>query len=435
MKGRGVFKLQTEEHYTLATYKSRTGIQRSWPLWRWILTGLNTLALVLSVILSWHYLAGGTMIGCGGGSPCDQVLNSRWSVIAGIIPVSGLAVGVYLALLVASLFTGPATETPVRRLAWSVMLILAGSVAGSAIWFTILQKWFIGNFCPYCMTTHITGLLLSVHVIRQAISESDNHSEDIQKTSTAKVRNISPDTKHRIIRPLPALGLVLIGLIITGSTAAFQFRYTPSAVYREGESLDDQPTIDYHAVPMVGSPDASYVVTLLFDYQCPHCQKIHFMLDEAVKRYSGKLAFVLCPVPLNTICNPYIPRDVDAFKNSCELAKIGLAVWVAMHEAYPAFENWMFTFESGDSWHPRSLETARAKAVELVGQAKFDSAWTDPWIGRYMQTCIQIYGQTIGSGKTGIPKLIFGSHWVIPEPYNAEDLITILQKSLAVPRP
>ncbi len=392
--------------------------QRSWPRWRWILMGLNLLALVLSIILSWHYLVGGSMIGCGGGSPCDQVLNSRWSIIAGILPVSGLAVGVYLAMLVASFFIGPATEAPIRRLAWCVMLILVGSVAGGAIWFTILQKWVIGAFCPYCMTTHITGLLLAVLIIWRAIKEFDNHSNDIP-----------------FIRPLPSLGLVLVGLVLAGILAACQVGFTPSSVYRDGESQENLPAIDYHAAPMVGSPDAPYVITLLFDYQCTHCQKIYLMLNEAIRRYSGKLAFALCPAPLSTKCNPYIPPDADAFKNSCELARIGLAVWVARREAFPAFENWMFTFESGDSWYPRSLETARAKAVELVGQAKFDTAWTDPWIGRYMETGIRIYGQTIQSGKGGIPKLIFGSRWVIPEPDNADDLIMILQNSLAVPGP
>ena len=105
------------------------------------------------------------------------------------------------------------------------------------------------------------------------------------------------------------------------------------------------------------------------------------MLNEVVSRYSGKLAFVLCPAPLNTQCNPYIPRDVDEFRNSCELAKIALAVWVADRDMFDDFENWMFTFESGDRWHPRSPETARAKAIELVGQAEFDAALSDPWIG------------------------------------------------------
>jgi uncharacterized membrane protein/protein-disulfide isomerase len=396
---------------------------------------LNTLALVFSAILSWHYLEGGSMIGCSGGNPCDQVLNSHWSMIAGVLSVSGLAVGAYLAIFIAGLFIGPATEAPIRRLAWNAMLILVSSVAGSAIWFTIVQKWVIGDFCLYCMTTHITGLLLTALVIWRAITEFDNHSNDIPLTSSTKVQNISPATTRRIIRPLPAIGLVLIGLVMAGILAAYQVGFNPSAVYRVGESQDNLPAIDYHAVPMVGSSDATYVVTLLFDYQCSHCQKIHFMLDEAIRRFDGKLAFALCPTPLNTQCNPYIPRDVDAFKNSCELAKIAIAVWVAKREAFPTFENWMFTFESGDSRHPRSLETARAKAVELVGQAKFDAAWTDPWIGRYMQTCIRIYGQTIQSGNGGVPKLIFGSRWVIPELYNADDLIMILQKSLGVPEP
>ena len=404
-------------------------IVQTWPRWRWILTGLNTLALILSAILSWHYLMGGSMVGCGGGSPCEQVLNSQWSVIAGMIPISGLAVGVYLALFVSSLFIGPATEAPIRRLAWRVMLILAGSVTGSAIWFTILQKWVIGDFCPYCMTTHVTGLVLAALVICRAITETNNSSDEIM------VKNVSPATPGRIIRPLPAMGLALIGLLLTGTLAAYQILFTPSAAYRVGQSQDNLPAIDYHAAPIVGSPDAPYVVTLLFDYQCSHCQKIHFMLNEAIRRYDGKLAFALCPTPLNTKCNPYIPRDVDAFKNSCELARIGLVVWVARQEAFSTFENWMFTFESGDSWHPRSLETTRAKAIELVGQAKFDTAWSDAWIERYMQICIKIYGQTIRSGKGGIPKLVFGSHWVIPEPYNADDLVMILQKSLTLPKP
>ena len=392
--------------------------EKSWPWWRWIMMVLTLLALVLSSIMSWHYLEGGSMAGCGGGSPCEQMLNSRWSMVAGILPVSGLAMGVYLAMLLASLFVGQKTEAPIRRLAWRVMLILAGSVAGSAIWFTIIQKWIIGSFCPYCMTTHITGLLLAVLVIWRAITEFDNHSNDIP-----------------LIRPLPAMGLTLSGLVLAGILAASQVGFTPPTVYSDGESQNNMPAIDYHAVPMVGSPDAPYVVTLLFDYQCSHCQQIHFMLDEAIRRYDGKLAFALCPAPLNTQCNPYIPRDVNEFKNSCELARISLAVWMAKREVFADFENWMFTFESGDSWRPRNLETAMAKAVELVGQATFDAAWTDPWIGQYLQTSIRIYGQTILNGRGGIPKLIFGSRWVIPEPYSADDLVMILQKSLAVPTP
>ena len=418
----------------MSTNKSRVNKQL-WPWWRLLIAGLNIIALVLSAIMSWHYLVGGSMIGCGGGSPCEQVLNSKWSAIAGIFPVSGLAVGAYLALFAAGLFIGPDTETSLRRLAWKTMLVLAGAIAGSAIWFTILQKWIIGEFCPYCMTAHITGIILAGLIIWRSVSDSDHHSIKSGTADPQKVKNISPATPGLIILPRQAVFTSLSGLVIAGALATFQVLITPSAVYVDGESQITLPSIDYKAAPMVGSPAAPYIVNVLFDYQCSHCQRIHFMLGEAVNRYNGKLAFALCPTPLNSECNQFVPPEVTTFKNSCELAKIGLAVWLAKSEVFAEFENWMFTYESGDGWYPRSPEAVRAKAVELVGKDAFDVAMADSWINEYLQTGIQIYGQTIQDGKGGIPKMVYGSQWVIPEPSNADDLVMILQQSLGVPAP
>jgi len=159
---------------------------------------------------------------------------------------------------------------------------------------------------------------------------------------------------------------------------------------------------------------------------------LHFMLGEVARRYQGKLAIALCPAPLNRACNPYVPRDIDEFKNSCDLAKIGLAVWFAKREAFPEFDQWMFTHESGDRWSPRSVEDARAKAIELLGQKNFESTLADPRVGRYLQSSIEIYGK---AGAGPIPKLIYNSHWVTPQLTDAEDLISILHDSLGVPAP
>ena len=395
------------------------------------MAGLSALGLVLSAYLSWHYLLGGLVIGCGGGSPCDQVLNSRWSSIAGVLPVSGLAAGAYLAILVASLFIGPATEASVRRMACGAMLILVGAVAGSAVWFIILQKWVIGSFCPYCMATHITGLLLATLVIWQAPKQREDGSSEIAPPKSAS----STVASRRANGSLSVIGLASFGVVLAGIMAICQATITPPPEYRAGESKDNLPGIDPRAAPLVGSPNAPYIVNLLFDYKCPHCQQLHLMLDEVVRRYQGKLAFILCPTPLNTQCNPYIPRDVDEFKGSCELAKIALAVWVARREAFPAFDRWLFSFESGDRWEPRSLDAARAKAVELVGHAKFDAAQSDPWINRYLQACIRTYGDTTQGGNTAVPKMVYGSRWVIPQPNDADELVSILHDSLAVPKP
>jgi len=275
-----------------------------------------------------------------------------------------------------------------------------------------VQKWMVGAFCPYCMATHITGLLLAALIIWRAPREV---------SSTA-----------RVIGGGAAIGLTCVGLALGGVVAVCQWTIVPRAVYSAGESQNNVPEVDARPVPMIGSPDARYIVTMLFDYKCPHCQQLHFMLGDVVRRYGGKLAIQLRPSPLNRACNPYIPRDVDEFKDSCDLAKIGLAVWAAKREAFPEFDQWMFTHESGDRWHPRSPEAARAKAIELVGQEKFEAAMADPWIGKYLETSVRIYGD---AGGGAIPKLVFNSRWVTPRPNDTDDLVLILQDSLGLPMP
>jgi uncharacterized membrane protein/protein-disulfide isomerase len=404
-----------------------TPARPTWPGWRWALTGLILLALALSSYLSWHYVVGGAVIGCGGGSPCDQVLNSQWSAIGGVLPVSGLAAGAYLAMLVASFFIATA-DASVRRLAWRALLVLSGAAAGSAGWFTIVQHWFIGAFCPYCMATHLTGLVLATLIIWQAPRQLDRDSTET--TPTPPAPNVAP---RRATPLLPAVGYASVGLALAGLMALAQVRWTPPAVYRDGESSQKNFTVlDPRHVPLLGSPDARYVVTLLFDYQCPHCQQLHLLLDAAIKRYDGQLAFALAPTPLNSPCNPYLTRDVDAFKDSCELAKIALAVWVAQPTAFAAFDHWMYAPEPDHLWHPRTLDAAQTKAAELVGPAKLAAALADPWINRHLQTALGIYGAT---GDTAVPKLIFGSRWVTPQPHDADALLSLLNQVLGVPAP
>jgi len=393
----------------------------SWPWWRWGLTGLSALGLGLSGFLSWHFLEGGAMIGCGGGSPCDDVLNSRWSMVAGVVPVSGLAASAYLAMLICSVSIGPANAAPVRRLAWDTLRVLAGAAAGSAVWFTIVQRWLVGAFCPYCMATHLTSLLLTGLVIWCSSRASGDDRSGMLATD-------GPGDGVG-----PAIARVLAGLALAAILVVAQIGLAPGATARSGESLDPLASPEARGVPLVGSPEARYVVTLLFDYKCPHCQQLHLMLGEAVRRYKGKLAFALCPSPLNRRCNPYVPRDVDEFRDSCELTRIALAVWLADRTAFPAFDDWMYSFDSGDRWRPRTLDEAEAKAIELVGAEKLAAARIDPWIDHYIESSVRIYGRTMQNGTGGVPKMVFGSRWVAPQPGNATDLVSILQTHLGVP--
>ena len=222
-----------------------------------------------------------------------------------------------------------------------------------------------------------------------------------------------------------------MGLALAGTMAASQVIFAPQVVAQSGETpVFRQTKVDPHTVPIVGSPDAPYVFTLLFDYECPHCQRLHEMLEEVIRLSGGKVAFTLCPTPLNPHCNRYIPQEVAAFKDSCELTRIALTVWVAKRAAFADFDRWMYASEPDRPWHARSIETAKTKAIELVGQAAFDAAKSDPWIERDVQTAVQIYGET---GANAVPKLILGNRWVNPEPKDPADLARILQGVFGLP--
>jgi uncharacterized membrane protein/protein-disulfide isomerase len=370
------------------------------------MTALNIIALLISLALSYHYLNGVPMPGCNGEGACEQVLSSQWSMIAGKIPVSGLAAGAYLALLIAGFSGGSPTADPgVKRIAQTALLLLAGAITGMALWFTILQKWIIGSFCPYCMAAHTAGVLLSALIIWRARMEAPR--------------------SWRFLKPA-GLGLLSAALLATSQAV-----FSPPAIYSNGHAQNALPATDPDA-PTIGPANARYRILLLFDYQCPHCQKIHALLNDVVDRYHGELAFIACPTPLNTRCNPFIPYEEDAFRNSCEIARISLALWLAKHEALAAFDRWIFTPEPGAEWQPPSLEAVREKAAGLVGDARLEAALSSPWIDSYLQTCTTIYGQTMQHANGGVPKLVFGSRWVVPEAENAPALEKIVREMLGV---
>src|SRR6185436_10557480 len=105
------------------------------------------------------------------------------------------------------------------------------AAAGSAVWFTIVQKWVIGAFCPYCMATHITGILLAALVIWRAPREVGHDAADV-----VPIKDVPSNVRRRVIGTLPAIGMALIGVAMAGILAAVQIGLTPPSVYRGGES-------------------------------------------------------------------------------------------------------------------------------------------------------------------------------------------------------
>ena len=124
-------------------------------------------ALGISVYLAWSSLSGRAVAGCGADSSCDKVLHSRWGYWFGV-PVSVLALLVYIAVLGLTFGLGRKRDAAGQRKLWPGMVIAAVLMIGAAIWFTALQALAIRSFCPFCMTAHGLGVVAGLIILLNA---------------------------------------------------------------------------------------------------------------------------------------------------------------------------------------------------------------------------------------------------------------------------
>ena len=350
----------------------------------------GTIVLVLSIVLCIHALSGRGLTGCQAGTSCNQVLGSRWSFLLGTVPVSALAMGAYLALLFC-LLSFDRLEPDMQRFTGRIMLVTGGAVFGSAIWFIRLQRTLIHAFCPYCMTAHILGMILAVLIIIWCAR-----------------KNVTGRALHFII-----------GLLLSVALAVLQLCTTPKTLSERGFVQEELPSFDINELPVIGKSDAPTAVTLLFDWQCSHCRHIHLMLPDVVRELHDSVAFICCPVPLSRECNPYVPYGTDVFAGSCDLMRIGLALWRTDRSAFHEYETWFM----GRALP--SVAEATEKARELVPD--LESALQDPWIDSYTLKALELFGRTSVNGKAAIPRFILNGSWLVPDADDAHSLAALIR--------
>ena len=364
---------------------------------------LSVAAMVLCILMSVHSLRGGTLAGCGAGASCDDLMTGRWSKLFGVFPVSGLAAGVYLAFLfcLACLFLSK--DAGIRETAALALRILAGAIIGSAAWFIGLQIFAEVAFCRYCMTAHGLGIIISVLTIL----------------------GLPPGGKRGVRAFCGGVGLAALLAVIQLSTPS-------GTVYQAGVNEEPLPLIGAEGNPVVGDPDAEYLVDLLYDYQCSHCRSIHGMLDDVVDAFGGRVAFILCPCPLSPKCNPYVPRGETRFEGSCELARLALAVQSLDAGAFKAFDTWLFKASGNDGWYPRNVEDARSYAASLVGEESLSEALSSPAPSLAIARAAELFGRTSSEGRGGIPRFVTAGRWLVPEVSDAASLISLLSSELGI---
>ena len=357
--------------------------------------------LALAGWMVFHSLSGVRMAGCGAGSGCDQVMGSPWAYVLGGVPVSLPAAVVYLLLGICVLFLGgeKPEDRSLDRILWPLMVILGGCTVGAALWFCYLQLFVLHAFCKYCTLLHLLGTVAAVLVMLAA------------KRAGKK-------------RALP----LAAGLAASVLFAVTQVFTRPEAVYDAGRTEASLPAFTDGEIPVVGPFDARDDLTLLFDFQCIHCRRLHRILPELLERAGGQYRIRLCPVPLSSDCNPYLPASgIDRFAGSCPLTRYALAVWYARPEAWEGY--WDYLLGEGNPQAGVSPADAEARARALLG-AGFGQALADPRIDACIRKAEELFGRTSNAEKSGVPRLVHGQRWLVPETDQADALLELIRLSL-----
>lgn len=387
-------------------------------------------ALVVAAFLLWEGISNQPLPGCGAGSDCEAVANSRWARW-GPIPVAGPGALVY-AVILGCVWLLPRVD---QRKIWPVLTALALAAAGGALWFTGLQLFLLKRICPYCMVDHVCGLI-TAGVILWRGPRPWRLAGTVAPSLTALVvligGQILVEPKTYSITTGGSLPGTLNGTNMTGQAASTNatpqvFVLDPTPAPGEGRLaslLEGRVTLNPAIHPILGSPAAQHILVDLFDYTCPHCRVLHGQLMEAKKRYGDQIAVVPIVAPLSKDCNPHVRTTPTIHANACLYARYSLAVWKANPAKYAEYDKWL-----SESKNPPPIEAAGQRAQELVGAEALGIALADPAVARELANGLGLY-KFLGAGS--IPKLLVRDSIITGKPSSPEKLFELLEKQLGV---
>jgi len=413
---------------------------------------LAGLAAGLSGLLLYQSQTLDLLPGCGGGSGCETVLSSKWSLWLGI-PVSLPALGIYTAMFAAVLLRDPRARHAQPPTEW-VMVLCAVSAIAAALWFVTVQVALVGALCKYCLATHAAGVSASVLCVLSAkpvlsvkslstagaaalglavVLIGGQVAGDAPKSAGPRV-TFADDAPS--IAPIAQPPLVAIHDSPAAPPAVIQSTPTDPAPPPPADAVPVATSaqrmvkfyggrfeVDATAVPVLGDPQAPIVLAVLYDYTCLHCRDTRKILEKTREQYGDKLAILCLPVPLDSDCNKLIRRTSPGNRYACEVAQTSLALWRAAPGKWPQFDRRLYT-------EADIRTTARAKiaAWEIIGESALDKAMKDGWVDQQIALGVNLYALCgKASGSTALPMLV-SEHGIMNgtprHPLDIEDLIT-----------
>ncbi len=172
--------------------------------------------------------------------------------------------------------------------------------------------------------------------------------------------------------------------------------------------------------PLSGSVDAKHIFVEMLDYNCPNCRKTHKAVSGAKKILNDDVSVMVLPIPLNTACNSAVTKTDAKFIESCDIAKLAIAVWRVDQVKFREFHEAMFSGEQAPT-----LAQAKEMASSMVDAAKLEAELASGIPGKFISSMVQLYEK---SGKGAVPKLMFPGTSIVGEFTSAESLADVIRQ-------
>ncbi len=351
------------------------------------------------------FAAGCTGFGDLSGGPleaepgCAAVTTSAYADFLGVSNIFwGLLFYVGLALL--RLAYAVTAREPLRLASFA----LAGAGLLYTLYLVYLQAAVIGAFCPLCMTSALTVLVLFVlHVLEHRRAPTTEPAPKGKKAAPARPASAA-------LRPFAVIAGVFAVLLVADVVIAGNVldEAAPTGVAADGtlirEAADgavDGCTLDAERptfgafetfvggrTAFEGSPSAPARALKVFDPNCPHCKTLHDVMEEAPASVAEDVRIYYQPWAIWGISVPHVQ-----------------ALYLAREHGNEAFLAMMDRQFEGQRTGGLPVDTLVAYAAEIGLDP--EAFRRDMEAQKYVGMIQQESQMLSGSGITSVPKLIF----------------------------
>ncbi len=446
-----------------------------------ILCLVTLIAVGLSIYLLLATLAGASLAGCDETSSfdCDEILASRWSKWINI-PVSAFGIVNYGLIFISLLMMRPIISLKLRKMAFSLYAMAIYLAVGAGLWFLGLQALKLDGYCLYCLGVHCCGVLLLLillasdlirrdhgdqlkvsmikplipaviglavliggqilvkppvqHINEIAFDEnkttgsidltSDEKSNNPPSEKSIETKPDDPDVKQPVNENVIELDNKHLNETEVKSedkpiVKPIEETKKPRIINLYGGRIRFTPD----DVILLGEPDSTYILGLLFDYTCYKCRMMHAYVLDIERRYRGQIAFALFPFPLDQDCNPLVKKTSAKHEDACDLAQYAISIWNHAPEQFVKYDK----YAANNKPFPKFQQVTKY-VKKLLGN-DYDQAMSDSQYKQYINHGIAIYKII---GKKGVPKIILPGQVLDGVPPKADYLFVTLEKALNV---